>query len=138
MLLNTLERVAISMVAITTLVLEEVAGPELTFLGWRVLVVVGLSEEPIRIGDLALALRVSRPSASKLIRRLVRRDLVALRPDPLDGRGVFVALTAEGRRMRAAVIDRRRQILAQATAEPLPERFESALSTLADRLERWT
>ena len=138
MLLDALERIALSMVAITTLALQEVAGPELTFLGWRVLVVAGPNDAPVRSGDLALALRLSRPSASKLIRRLRARGLVELTADPIDGRGVLVILTTEGRRVRAAVLDRRRQILAQALAGPFPEQFEPALEALADRLERWT
>ena len=137
MLLDDLERIALSMVAITTLALQEVAGPELTFLGWRVLVVVGAEPQAIRAGDLAVALRVSRPSASKLIGRLVRRGLVEVAVDPADRRGVLVGLTAEGRAVRAAVLARRRQILAEATEQPLPEHIDPALRILAERLERW-
>lgn len=138
MLLDALERVALSMVAITAMALQEIAGPELTFLGWRVLVVAGANIEPIRSGDLALALRLSRPSASKLIRRLRARGLVDLAVDPVDRRGVHVILTTDGRRIRTAVLDRRRQILGQALAANLPERFGPALETLAGRLEQWS
>lgn len=138
MTLDALERSAFAAVAITANALADVAGTELTFLGWRTLVVLGEAPEPLRLSDLAERLRLSRPSASKLVRRLERRGLVELGPNPSDGRGLLVRLAVEGERIRAAVVGRRRAILGEALGEPLPESFADGLAVLATRLDRWT
>jgi len=136
-MIDVLERIAFATVAITTMALQEVAGGELTFLGWRVLVILGDGGAPIRVGDLGARLGLSSPSASKLVRRLQRRGLVLLAPDDSDRRAVQVALTPAGSDLRSAVIARRREILVEAVAPPLPARADAALETIARRLDRW-
>jgi DNA-binding MarR family transcriptional regulator len=135
-LLDALDRIAYSSVAITAASLQQVAGTELTFLGWRVLVILGDDGGRIRVGDLGTRLGLSRPSVSKLVRRLERRGLVALSPDESDRRAVLAAVTPEGVALRSAVIARRRAILEDALAQPLPDRVDTALDALAGRLER--
>lgn len=55
------------------------------------------------MGDLAGAVRMDRSNLSTVIDRLQRRGLVQRRPDPRDGRGRLVALSAAGRRTRDAL-----------------------------------
>ncbi len=136
-LLDSLERIAFSAVAITTIALQEVAGAELTFLGWRVLVILGDGSTPIRMGDLAVRLALSRPSASKLMRRLQRRGLVELVHGESDRRVVLAALTPAGVQLRGAVVARRRAIFAEALAMPLPRVTDRALDAISERLDRW-
>ncbi len=138
MLLDELERLTLGTVAVTTRALSETGGPtELTFLGWRVLVLLGLGDDSFRLRDVAERLGASAPSTSRLIRRLERRKLVTTGPDPTDRRGLRVSLSPEGEHVRRAVLDRRREILTQALAEPLSQDRDQAISQLADRLSRW-
>lgn len=137
MTLDSLDRTAFAAVAITASALSDVAGTEVTFLGWRTLVILGDAPGPMRLTDLAERLRLSRPSASKLVRRLERRGLTCLAPNPEDGRGLLIGLGPEGERVREAVTQRRRQILAEALAEPVGENFSEGLATVAARLEPW-
>jgi DNA-binding MarR family transcriptional regulator len=136
--LDTLDRAAYAVVAVTSNALADVVGTELTFLGWRTLVVLADSTGPMRLTDLAARLRLSNPSASKLVRRLERRGLVTLSPNPEDRRGLLIGVAAEGARIRIAVTQRRREILADALAEPIPPGFEDGLAVVASRLERST
>ncbi len=137
MSLDALDRTAYAAVAITSSALADVVGTELTFLGWRTLVILGESTGPVRLSDLAERLRLSLPSASKLVRRLERRGFVTLGPNPDDRRGLLISLAAEGARVRTAVTQRRRQLLADALADPVPEAFRDGLAVVASRLERW-
>ncbi len=137
MSLESLDRIAFAAVAITAHALHEVAGVELTFLGWRVVVVLGEGDAPLRVGDVAGRLGLSPQSASKLLRRLERRGIVALGQDPNDRRGVLVSLAPEGRRIREGVLERRRAALGDALAEPVPDAFGPGIETVAQRLERW-
>lgn len=134
MIADSLDRIAYSIVAITARAVQAVAGPELTFLGWRVLVVVDEMEAPARLGAVAARLGLSAPSASKLVRRLQRRGLVTLARDTADRRGLVIALTPEGRQIRTAVMRRRREVLEGATEPALPDDVDGAFHELARRL----
>jgi DNA-binding MarR family transcriptional regulator len=74
----------------------------------------GGSESPAR---LAQALQVTKGAITALLKRLEARGLVALSPDPSDGRGKVVALTEAGRRSREAAV---------AALDPLLETFLAA------------
>lgn len=72
-------------------------------------VLFNLSRQPerqSRIRDLNRQLLLTQPSVSRLVDRLVSKDLVRKSPDPGDGRGTIVALTDAGFDMfrRVAVI----------------------------------
>ncbi len=139
MLLDQLEELAFATVGVTTRALAETAGPTaLTFLGWRVLVVLGAGSEQMRLRDLAAHLGTSAPSTSRLVRRLERRGLVTTGPDQLDRRGLRIGLSAEGARIRSVVLARRRELLAEAVNEPLPDELGPGLTALAERLSRWS
>ncbi len=134
---DALERLMIVSVGLTTLVLDEVAGPDLTLLGWRATVLLGESPSGIRLGELAERLRISRPSATKLMQRLERRGFVETSRDHADGRGRRLRLTWEGIRVRETVLRRRREIIAEAIAGDLPADLEAGLREISDRLGRW-
>jgi DNA-binding MarR family transcriptional regulator len=74
----------------------------------------GGADSPAR---LAQALMVTKGTVTALLKRLEARGLVALSPDPSDGRGKVVALTEAGRRSREAAI---------AALDPLLETFLAA------------
>jgi DNA-binding MarR family transcriptional regulator len=59
---------------------------------------------PARVNDLAVADRVSQPTATMLVQRLVEHGWVERHRDPLDGRAVQVWVTDAG---RAALIEAR-------------------------------
>ena len=72
-------------------------------------VLFNLSRQPdrkLRLRDLNKHLLLTQPSVSRLVDRLVTRELVRKEPDPGDGRGTVVCLTAEGHTLfrRVAVI----------------------------------
>jgi DNA-binding MarR family transcriptional regulator len=52
---------------------------------------------PARVNDLAVAERVSQPTATMLVQRLVERGWAERCRDPLDGRAVQVTVTDAGR-----------------------------------------
>lgn len=53
----------------------------------------------IKPSELAATVGLSRGAISKLVDRLVAKDLVAVRADPRDGRAQFTSLTASGRNL---------------------------------------
>ena len=83
------------------------------------LVSKGGSESPAR---LAQALQVTKGAITALLKRLEARGLVALSPDPSDGRGKIVTLTPEGRQGRDDAI---------AALDPLPPGVEHLASRAA-------
>ena len=72
-------------------------------------VLFNLSRQPgrkLRLRDLNRHLLLTQPSVSRLVDRLVERELVTKESDPGDGRGTIVCLTDEGHELfrRVAVI----------------------------------
>lgn len=54
--------------------------------------------------QLASAFQVTRPTMTSTLARMERAGLVAIRPDPQDGRGKLVSVTDTGRKMRETCI----------------------------------
>lgn len=123
-------------VGITTRVLAEEPGADLTLQQWRVLVLVADGTGP-RVGDIAGRIGVSHPSASRLVRRLESAGLVRQEPDPQDGRASRVRATPLGDRVASAVLGRRRALIADAlrqTRAPDP-RLEAAINRTCEALD---
>ncbi len=140
MAVESLEQLAFALVAITNAALADTAGgSELTFPQWRVLVVLGNGDRALRLRELASAISASPPSASRLVRRLERRGLVEAHPDPVDRRGLLVTLSPRGRSVRAGVVERRRQLIAESLAAvgPLPAGSDDGLRAIVAALARW-
>lgn len=62
---------------------------------------LGLTESP---AELASAFQVTRPSMTNTVQKLEAHGYVTVEPDPKDGRGKLVLITAEGRQARESAI----------------------------------
>lgn len=60
-------------------------------------------EEGMRQRDLTEKLIISQPSLSRMIDRLVEEGLIDRRPDPSDGRGALLALSAAGTKLQRRI-----------------------------------
>lgn len=93
-------------------------------------------EDGMSIGDLARYLMVSRQSLSGIVRRLEADDLIESLPDPSDGRGRLVRLTAIGReRWHDAALPRIDDYYEQATSGLSIEDLSHALHYLVRLLD---
>jgi DNA-binding MarR family transcriptional regulator len=100
----------------------------------RVLVIVA-STEPVSLGVLAEAAQLHPSTASRLCDRMVGEDLLDRTDDPTNRRALSLRLTANGRRVVAAMVRHRRQaIMPMLRAMPAPRRKElvEALRAFAD------
>ncbi len=104
-------------------------------------VLFNLSLQPdhkTRLRDLNRHLLLTQPSISRLVDRLVSRELVRKDPDPDDGRGTFVCLTTEGyalfRRIAVPHIESIHRQLGTLTESELTTL--TTLTTLSDKLRR--
>ncbi len=136
-LLDALELLMFGAIGMTSVALAESAATDLTLAQWRALVVIGRSDGQ-RVGDVGSRIGMSLPSASRLIRRLERRGYVSIERDETDRRATLVRLTDDGRRTRAAVIARRRELMTSALAQRpgrLPKDLTLGLVSIAQALE---
>ncbi len=106
-LVTILERLVVGSVAITARAIAQ-AGAELTFMQWRVLLVVGEHDEGAAVGEIAGRVGAHASPASRLIARLKRRGLLRTDRDSQDRRVVCVRLTEPGRELRTRVLAQRR------------------------------
>jgi DNA-binding MarR family transcriptional regulator len=100
----------------------------------RALGVLGRAPEPMRMHELADRLRIARRTATGIVDELEARRLVARQPDPTDGRGVTVTVTAEGREMLRDIAGRRGAVVARLTAR-LSDEQAVVLRDLLARLD---
>jgi DNA-binding MarR family transcriptional regulator len=117
---DDLERIAIGMVGLTTRALAHA--------------------ERARIGEVAARVGGTLPATGRLLRRLERRDLVALATDDADRRATRARLTERGLAMRETILSHRRGVL-ETVAEKLrqSDRLDLGvgLRLIADDLERY-
>jgi DNA-binding MarR family transcriptional regulator len=137
-LLDALEDVAVGVVGVTSAVFAADPPIDLTLLQWRTLVVVTEADDGVRISDVAARVGTSLPSASRLVDRLARRDLVTVEPDAAARRARVVRPSRAGTALRRRLIGRRRDMLSERlSAANLPTDLLSGLETigraLADR-----
>lgn len=122
--LDATETLAFALVSLTARALAEGGGSQLTFQQWRTLVVLGNAPAAMKISEIARRIAASGPSTSRLIRRLQDHGLVQTAQDRVDGRVVRVRMTSAGTAVRAGVVQRRRQLIAEllgdAAAAPAP------------------
>jgi DNA-binding MarR family transcriptional regulator len=95
---------------------------------------------PASISELALAERMRPQSMAQTVRDLEAAGLVSRRPDPDDGRRMFVELTPEGIETLRATRARRKTWLAETLERELDERerelLRDALALLGRIAER--
>ncbi|WP_211247603.1 MarR family winged helix-turn-helix transcriptional regulator [Cryptosporangium arvum] len=88
---------------------------------YDVLYTLSKCPEPQRIGELSHHVLLSQPALSRLVDRLVGKGLVERCPDPADGRGVRLALTAAGRELQYRIGRRHARGVARALRDRLTE-----------------
>ena len=90
---------------------------------------------PLTPSELAERERVRRPTATRIVARLVDLELVTRTPDPSDGRGFLVAPTAAGRALLKRLRGRKNAYLAKRMRD-LPADEVETLERAAEILER--
>jgi DNA-binding MarR family transcriptional regulator len=89
---------------------------DVTLAQFRTLVVLG-SRGPQRIVDLAQELSVTSSTATRMCNRLMRKGFLAREERAEDRRAVWITLTAPGRDLVLAVMERRRKAIAALVGE---------------------
>ncbi len=131
-LLALLERIVVGSVSVTARAVAD-AAPELSLLQWRVLVVLAGQPDGATVTEVAERIGSRLPATSRLLGRLRRRDLVAMRKDHPDARVTTVLLTGEGQSLWERVAGRRREDLEVAIAAAQLEDADNAvLARLAE------
>lgn len=110
------------------------AGEDVTLVQYRALVVLGYNG-PQRIIDLAGELAVTSSTATRLVARLTRKNLVRRSPSALDRRATVVEITTDGRHVVEAVMARRRAEMSKILRRVPAEDRRAILSSL-DALTR--
>lgn len=90
---------------------------------------------PLTAGALAAHEQVRKPTATRLIRALVAKDLVLRTADPQDGRIVWLELSPEGRRVLHRARRRKDEFLATRIKHLSPE-DQATLARAVGILER--
>ena len=132
-LLESLEQLIFGAIGLTSFALADADVADLTLTQWRAMVVIGRANG-LRVGEIASRVGMSLPSTSRLVGRLERRGYVATVRDETDRRATLVTMTDEGRRVRSAVIERRRELMNSSLAaygSTLPKDLSRGLATLA-------
>jgi DNA-binding MarR family transcriptional regulator len=81
----------------------EAIWTEVSMREYDVLYTLAKCPEPVRISELHRHVLLSQPALSRMVDRLVRRGMITRQPDPADGRGVRLSLTAAGRAVQREV-----------------------------------
>lgn len=110
------------------------AGEDVTLVQYRALVVLGYNG-PQRITDLAGELAVNSSTATRLVARLARKNLVRRAPSTLDRRATVVEITPEGRQVIEAVMAKRREEMTRILRR-VPVKDRRAIVTSLDALAR--
>ena len=108
------------------------AGEDVTLTQYRSLVVLA-SRGPQSMAELADAVAVTPPTASRLCDRLVKKGLVRRRTERHDRRQVHITLTQMGRDLVDAVTARRRQEIADLLAA-VPIRTQRSVAVALTQL----
>jgi DNA-binding MarR family transcriptional regulator len=92
---------------------------DLSMREYDVLYTLSKFREPVRLGELHRRVLLSQPALSRMVDRLVERGLIERCPDPADGRGVRLSLTAAGRDTRRQIGRRHARSVARAVTTEL-------------------
>lgn len=95
-----------------------------------------LQSGPMRVGELAVQVPCSQPTATTMVSTLEQLGLVAREPDPSDGRAIQVTLTELGRDTIISLAHGEAEVIAQRLGELAPEEAAQVLAVqpLLDRL----
>jgi DNA-binding MarR family transcriptional regulator len=87
---------------------------DLSMKEYDVLYTLSKCPDPIRLSELNRHVLLSQPALSRMVERLAERGLVGRSTDPRDGRGVRLALTADGRAVQRRIGRRHGRSVARA------------------------
>jgi DNA-binding MarR family transcriptional regulator len=105
---ESLERIIVAGVAMTTVAISSARpGFDLTFPQWRVVVILADEPDGVRISEVSRRVGVTLPATSRQLRRLERRGLIEVAPDPRDRRAAVARLTDAGREVRDEIVAHR-------------------------------
>ncbi len=90
---------------------------------------------PLTPSELAERERIRRPTATRIVSRLVDLGLASRTPDPSDGRGCLVASTADGTALLKRLRKRKNAYLAKRMRDLDPDEVET-LARASEILER--
>ena len=107
---------------------------DLSMREYDVLYTLSKCREPVRLGELHRQVLLSQPALSRMVDRLVERELIERCPDPADGRGVRLSLTDAGRETQHQIGRRHaRSVTRAVTAELSPDELRQ-LATICWKL----
>jgi DNA-binding MarR family transcriptional regulator len=89
---------------------------------------------PVRISELNRHVLLSQPALSRLVDRLAERGLLQRQPDPADGRGVLLSLTAAGRAVQRQIGRQHARGVARAMTAELDPAELRQLETICRKL----
>jgi DNA-binding MarR family transcriptional regulator len=92
---------------------------------------------PASVSDIATAIGVDQPRASRLVADAVMRGLVARNADPVDARRIMVAITSSGRTWLESMRASRRSAVEDALDGFTPEERETFAALLARFVAAW-
>ncbi len=134
-LADSIELIVVGAVGLTSHALARAAPDmELTFPQWRALVIVGASDDGVRVGAVAERIGITSPATGRLLQRLCQRGLITLSPDEDDRRATIARLTDLGARTRTAIVAYRQDALrslARGIAPDEREELERAAAVIA-------
>jgi DNA-binding MarR family transcriptional regulator len=94
-----------------------------------------LEDGPMRIGELAVRIHSSQPSATATVSNLAALGLVSREPDPADGRAIRVTVTGAGRERILSVAHGQADLL-HARAAGLPATEQELLRSVTPVLRK--
>ena len=103
---------------------------------YDVLYTLSKCPEPVRLTELNRHVLLSQPALSRMVDRLVARRLVERCTDPVDGRGVRLALTEAGRAAQRQVGRRHGRSVARAMLADLSPAELRQLTRILDKLNK--
>src|SRR6188474_2197173 len=101
---------------------------------WRTIALLGASDEPQSLGDLARAAGIDKSQMSRVVSGLANRKLVVRDANDADGRGVHLRLSKSGRKLYEGLIRaaaERDAALRECLSRSEKTVFERALAKLA-------
>ena len=136
--LDLLERLVVGSVAMTERAIAT-AGTNLTFVQWRVLLIVGEHPDGATVGEGAARIGARGSPASRLISRLKQRGVVFSERDAVDRRVAHIRLSERGRELRRRVLEhRRRDLESLAEVISLTAADDASLRRLAQAFEAFS
>jgi DNA-binding MarR family transcriptional regulator len=89
------------------------------------------------VGDIAIAIGVDQPRASRLVRQAVDSGFASRTPDPIDRRRQNIILTPDGRRVLSGARTARRDAVAAALSDFSEEDAAALARLLTAFVARW-